>query len=239
MPQKKIYVADIGEVTLIKRRRATHLRINISASGQARVSLPYGVPFLMAQNFVKGHKTWILEQLSQRQQPLISQGCRIGKAHQVYFLRPRTLAKAGAIRSKLTHTDIQLFSSLQTDHPKLQDKARQACEKALLMEAERLLPQRLETLAKKHGLKYKKIKVRKLSSRWGSCSREGSLTLNYYLMQLPWHLVDYVILHELNHLQHLNHSPAFWQSLEKMNSHTREYKKQLKLHSPRLEPVLA
>ncbi len=72
---------------------------------------------------------------------------------------------------------------------------------------------RLEMLAERHGLTYQRIQIRGQRTRWGSCSSTGTISLNYKLLFLSPELVDYVLLHELAHTRHLNHSPAFWRQL--------------------------
>lgn len=56
----------------------------------------------------------------------------------------------------------------------------------------------------------RKIFIKNLKSRWGSCSERGNLNFNYKILFLPPHLADYIIVHELCHLKEFNHSPAFW-----------------------------
>ena len=80
---------------------------------------------------------------------------------------------------------------------------------ALRAEAKRILPQRVEELASRHGLRYGNVTIRAARSKWGSCTATGNLSLSLYLMTLPEHLRDYVILHELAHTVHHNHSPRF------------------------------
>lgn len=69
---------------------------------------------------------------------------------------------------------------------------------------------RTKKLAKQTGFTPKNVRIRNASSRWGSCSRKGELMLHYRLVFLPPDLCDYVILHELCHLMHFNHSKSFW-----------------------------
>lgn len=72
---------------------------------------------------------------------------------------------------------------------------------------------RLQELSYKHGFMYKKVRVRKMSSRWGSCSPVNNISLNYYLACLPGEIRDYVILHELVHTRYKNHQKKFWSTL--------------------------
>lgn len=88
-------------------------------------------------------------------------------------------------------------------------------ENVLRRKAQSILPDQLAELAELHGFKYVDVKIRKSRSRWGSCSSKGRINLSFYLLLLPEHLIEYVLLHELCHTVHMNHSPAFWNLLNK------------------------
>lgn len=75
--------------------------------------------------------------------------------------------------------------------------------------AKATLPLRLAELAARHGLKYNKVTIRATRSKWGSCTATGNISLSLFLMMLPEHLRDYIILHELAHTIHHNHSAQF------------------------------
>ena len=76
-------------------------------------------------------------------------------------------------------------------------------------EAKALLPERVAFWAQKFGFKYGRVSIRASRSKWGSCSGDNNISLSLFLMTLPEHLRDYVIIHELCHTVHHNHSSAF------------------------------
>lgn len=85
----------------------------------------------------------------------------------------------------------------------------------------------LESAARQHDLRYRKLAVRGQKTVWGSYSSTGTLSLNYKLLFLPPELVNYVMLHELAHTRHLDHSREFWDFLVSMEPRAREFDKAL------------
>ena len=85
---------------------------------------------------------------------------------------------------------------------------------AMRREAKRMLPVMLHELAQRHGFSYSQVKITSAKGRWGSCSSRKNINLSLYLMQLPEHLIRYVLLHELCHTKEMNHGSRFWQMLD-------------------------
>ena len=115
-----------------------------------------------------------------------------------------------------------------------EQRARDYQKKRMMKKAREYLPYRLEYYAKLYGYSYEKCRLTHANTRWGSCSSNRTISLNIGLMKLPEVLRDYVILHELAHLNHMDHSKAFW---AEVGSHDRNYKnheKKLKMFSPGL-----
>ena len=96
----------------------------------------------------------------------------------------------------------------------LQDWLRKVIEESL--NAKSILPPRLERLSKQCGLSYTSVKINSSQGRWGSCSGRKDINLSYYLVLLPSHLIDYVLLHELCHTREMNHSERFWALLNQL-----------------------
>jgi len=85
---------------------------------------------------------------------------------------------------------------------------------ALRHEAKRVLPNKVITFANKLNLSVAEVKINSSKGRWGSCSNKKNINLSLFLLMLPEHLIDYVILHELAHTIEMNHSAKFWQLLD-------------------------
>ena len=95
----------------------------------------------------------------------------------------------------------------------LQDWLRKVIEEALRRNAKIILPPRLYMLSEKHRLPYESVQINSSRGRWGSCSSRKKINLSYFLVLLPKHLIDYVLLHELCHTCEMNHGDRFWDLL--------------------------
>lgn len=107
-------------------------------------------------------------------------------------------------------------------------RAGEALEKFILRMAEKFLPERLHLLSAETGFPYKKCSIRLQSTRWGSCSSSGTVSLNAMLLFVPPECVDYVLIHELCHTKHMDHSVFFWQEVAKYVPRWKYYRSLLK-----------
>ncbi len=108
-------------------------------------------------------------------------------------------------------------------------------EQAYRRRAARELPHRLLALAAAHGLSVSRISIRNQRWRWGSCSREGHICLNWRLVAMPDWVRDYVLLHELMHLKRMDHSPRFWKLVAAVCPTFREARAWLRQHQTLLD----
>ncbi len=99
---------------------------------------------------------------------------------------------------------------------------------ALFDNALATIPPRVAEAAAKMGVTYRRITIRNQVSRWGSCTAEGNLNFNCLLTLFPDNVTDYVIIHELCHRKHMNHSKDFWAEVEKFCPDYKAHKKWLK-----------
>lgn len=88
--------------------------------------------------------------------------------------------------------------------------------------------ERIKLYADKLGVALPRLRLSQARTQWGSCSVRGIVHLNWRLIQMPLHLVDYVVAHELSHLIEMNHSPAFWQTVERVYPDYKPARKELK-----------
>lgn len=111
-------------------------------------------------------------------------------------------------------------------------RARDAQKKILTKRAKEYLPRRLELLARKFGYEYSGVRLTHANTRWGSRSSTGTISLNIGLMKVPEACRDYVIIHELAHINHMDHSAAFWAEVALHDVNYLRHRKALKMFTP-------
>jgi predicted metal-dependent hydrolase len=129
---------------------------------------------------------------------------------------------------------LQVPLPLQADPQQIKDRV----QGWLQGEAKRLFGERLAIYSEKLGVNYRAYALSSAATRWGSCSSDGKIRLNWRLIHFPLSIIDYVVAHELAHLREMNHSPRFWQTVESIFPEFREARQTLKSHPPELLPTL-
>jgi len=221
---------EFGKITIRRSARATQVRLRVAPDGTLRASLPLYAPTFLVKRLIKSSRQELRDMLTQAQpNASYSDGMRIGKSHTL-IVRPTT----GAFQ--VTRRGQQIIISLPTgktlDNPEIVRTIRDAVIAALRIEAKSYLPKRLAFLANKSGFSYKKVRFSHASGRWGSCTSEGTISLNIALMKLPFEQIDYVIIHELAHTIHMNHSPEFWALVAQGDPLYKAHRGALKLEAP-------
>ena len=208
----------IGEVQFVPGGTARYIRISLRPFGGVRVTVPKWASMRQAKAYVEEKTDWILQ--TQSRIAVYEKRYTIFTPDTIFSTHSRQVQllpwKSGQFRAQLYKDALKIFYPQEVDllSEQSQKVIRDYIIRTLRKEAKEYLPQRTEQLAELHGFAYRGVAVKNLSSRWGSCSATNNINLSLHLVRLPQHLSDYVILHELAHTVHKNHSDRFWQSLD-------------------------
>lgn len=228
MAVKQFEVPEVGTVFVYKRAGVRNLRLTIRSDGSVRVTIPAWSPYVTGVNFARARSAWIQKHAVPKA-PTLVDGQPIGKSHRLKFIALASLSKP-ATRIRQNEVVVSYPASLTIDHDQVQKMATTASLRALKVQASHLLPQRLSELARRHGFEYKSVSIKHLKSRWGSCDQDKNIVLNLFLMQLPWHLIDYVLLHELTHTRVMRHGPPFWSAMATVEPKTQALRREIKAY---------
>jgi predicted metal-dependent hydrolase len=193
---------------VVRNPRARRYLLRVLSDGSARVTIPRGGSRGEAQSFVERNRDWLQRQLEAvHSRPRVPAAWPVGT--EIFLRGERVRLEAGDGGHVRLGGEALALNGATGD-------LRPAVERHLRQLAVVELPARVAELAAKHQLVVQRVTVRNQRVRWGSCSRRGTLSLNWRLLQLPLFVRDYIILHELAHLRELNHSNRFWQEVERL-----------------------
>lgn len=208
--------AALGEIHYVRSSRARRINIRILPE-RVEVRLPRGVKESVGTQFLESIRSRVEKQKRKAEKKLV-------KVTQAEPLQTATFT----VRVKETNRD-KIFSSLKSgilsiEYPESLDENDMQTQRYfwnsidyfLRSEAKRILPPRTAELAKKHDFTVNGVKIQSSKTRWGSCNSKKVINLSFYLLLLPPHLIDYVILHELCHTVEMNHSARFWALMDRV-----------------------
>ncbi len=221
--------SEFGPVTIRRHARASQVRVRVAPHGQLVVSAPPYVPVFMIKRVI-GSSRDELRRLLQTQRPDFDyrDGSTIGKSHHL-AVRPGSSLRVDRHGLQIS---LSLPPEMTLDDSDAQDILRPAIIAALRREAKSYLPKRLRYLADQAGFDYARVRFSHAAGRWGSCSSTGTISLNIALMRLPFELIDYVLIHELAHTRHMNHSRDFWATVALHDPHYTHHRALLKQETP-------
>ena len=218
---------EFGEIE-IRRVRGVYVRLKVQPNGKIVAQLPRLVPLREVTKLIEKSRPSLRKMLENHQTPALNydDGAMIGKSHKL------SIQRGDQESMKVKGLDIIVTVTPATSAAVKTRLIKDGVTKALRQEAKAYLPRRLKFLAEQHGFAYSQVRFAHAKSRWGSCSSRSTISLNIMLMTLPNELIDYVLLHELNHTKHMNHSREFWVDLERVYPGAKIYKKKLHDFSP-------
>jgi len=193
---------------MVHHPRARRYLLRLRPDGTARVTIPRHGSISAARDFATQNVGWLEQQFHRLDaQPKSPPSWQIGT---------EILFRGSPVRIEL---DADGFIRFGTERLKVADATadlRPAIQKHLRQLAAKELPPRVMELAGTHGIQVSRVSVRNQKSRWGSCSRRGTISLNWRLIQSPPFVRDYIILHELAHRRQMNHSDKFWREVARL-----------------------
>ena len=207
--------------------RARRLSVRVYPGGRVEVVVPQGASPAAVQNFIGTHRQWIhrrVEDLStaaaaDERHPASIKLPAIGRHYAVEY-EPSGESTA---RVRVAGENVLVVSG-----PLHDDRAIAAALRSWLAElAQHQIGNELATVAAEGGFRYVRTQIRRQRTRWGSCSASGTISLNVCLLFLRPQVVRYLLLHELCHTRHMNHSAKFWALVESFEPDYRELDREL------------
>lgn len=215
--QKTVEHPEIGRVIFKKNPRSKRITLKVKTDGTVIVTLPKRLAYKTAEPILNENLAWIKKQLEKAR---ASQVTKLLSYESTFQIRNKVLSilphnrEGLMVSSDRDKIEILVPQTWDLSTKEVQEQLQYVVTESLRDEAKNYLPERTQTLADQKGVLINAIRVKKVKTRWGSCSSKSNINLSLYLMLLPDDLIDYVILHELAHIKHQNHSAAFWNHLE-------------------------
>ncbi len=200
----------------VRSPRARKYILRVRPDGVVRVTIPLRGSKREALQVVERHRSWIERQWRQRVSTRLAHEHWSHGTPILFRGREVTLSvRPGLVGATVDFAD-------QAVRVPGGGSVRKAVERQLRTLAEHELEPRLREFAGRLGLAVERVIVRDQRTRWGSCSRQGNISLNWRLVQMPPFVSDYILMHELVHLRHANHSRGFWREVARVYPDFRE-----------------
>ena len=198
-------------VALVRNHRARKYWLRIRPDDCARVTIPRYGSIAEARRFVERNMAWLERELArQATRPRRPREWRLGAE---IFFRGELFKIEGGMNGE---TGLIRFGPETIPAADTAADLRPLIEGHLQQLAQKELPVRLFDLAALHQLPARRVTIRNQRTRWGSCSHNGTISLNWRLIQAPPFVRDYICLHELAHLRQMNHSRRFWEEVARL-----------------------
>jgi predicted metal-dependent hydrolase len=206
-----------------KRGKRRTIGLSVGPDGLS-VSAPRWTPVGEVDALLHTKAAWVLEKLQRARE----RAGELAQARTVWangaeldFLGQRVrlvldpahgFTQVGAVLEKAGAEPPDALATLRLGlaHSASEAQIRDAAQAWLMRQAKRLFTERLDHFAPLLGVRYEKLRLSSAGTRWGSASADGTIRLNWRLIHLKLEMVDYVVVHELSHLRHMDHSPQFW-----------------------------
>lgn len=227
-----IHDQEFGDIIVRRNAKARQIRIRVAPDGGLKASAPTYAPLFMVKQLINRSRNKLRDIVDESGREVqYTQNGQIGKSHHL-------IIKETSGDTRLSTSNNIIYVNLNANQsivdPHVQSLIRSSVIKVLRLEAKSHLPHRLNYIATKHGYRYTKVRFSHAGGRWGSCSSNGTISLNIALMKLPFELIDYVLMHELAHTRQMNHSREFWHLVSQMDTDYKSHRQELRKYTPSL-----
>ncbi len=218
--------------TVFGRRRREGLRLTVQNDGSLKVTAPLKATMKLVQEFVLANHDWIESQQAKVRDVRLKNPPRLfteGEKFRVFGIERTLLFEDGSKRPRVELIENHLvFASSASE--RTPDKIRIAIAKYFDAQARLHLPERVSHFAKAMDVMPSGLSFRCQKTRWGSCSSLGHVSFNWKLVFAPEAVIDYLVVHELAHLVHANHSKSFWDLVKKHDPECFRHRRWLRDH---------
>jgi predicted metal-dependent hydrolase len=222
------------EYPIRRSDRARRARINVSADG-VEVVVPRRMALRQVVPFVEQKRPWIERTLRRIREAEEEASVRLADGGSVPYLGRllslRVHVQSGRVREFVSTTGDVLDVFVGSPGP---DAVRDALEKWYRRRARVEVAPRLDAACARAGTRYERLSIRGQRTRWASCSSEGAMSFNWRLLLAPPEILDYVVEHEVAHLEVLDHSDRLWRLLGSRVPAYREHERWLRRNGPAL-----
>jgi predicted metal-dependent hydrolase len=214
--------------------RARRARINVSADG-VEVVVPRRMALRQVVPFVEEKRPWIERTLRRIREAEEAAAVRLSDGGSVPYL-----GRSLELRVRVEPARVRSHVALRGDalHVAVGESGANAVRAALeawyRRRARVEVEPRLDAACKRAGTRYTRLSIRAQRTRWASCSSTGAMSFNWRLLLAPPEILDYVVEHEVAHLEVLDHSPRFWRLLGSRSPAYREHERWLRRNGPAL-----
>ena len=222
----------VVECVVRTSNRARRISLAICPEAGLVITRPICYPVAVVFSFVRRHQNWILKHLGQRQSVAECIPLRWPYGMTLPYRGQEFVVK---LQETLNQPNVSCDGegNLRVHLRRVNVEAgRRLLKEWYWAEASRWLNMRVTDLGSRLGMIWRGVIIRDQRRRWGSCSVTGTLSFNYRLVMMPPAVMDYVVLHELVHRRHMNHSSDFWALVESYHPQYRQARKWLTTYGP-------
>lgn len=227
-------MSDFSYKIIRNRRFSSNATISITEKNGVVVRVPFWMPNAFVNNFIEEKTDWIKKHLERLNSKKISQKYTDGEKHlffgKEYPLSIKTSDSPGRCRIELLEDKLQVQIYSGTPENQYATKIKEALLYWYLEKGIEVITDKVNFYSEKMGVTYKKINLKNVTSIWGSCSPTNCLSFNRKLVMAPHEVVDYVVIHEVAHMVHRNHSSRFWSLVSQFDHQYKSHRRWLKLN---------